>query len=159
MRDGQRRLQEHGRGRDLETAASTGLSSVVVNALAIDPTTPEHALRGHRCGRGRRRRQEHGRRRHLAVHGPAPAWPVPALAIDPTTPSTLYAGIHYGVFKSTDAGATWANVGLGGPLLRPYALAIDPNTPDTLYAGTGRRRVQEHGCGRHLERGQHRTER
>ena len=32
---------------------------------------------------------------------------IAALAIDPTTPSTLYAGTNGGVFKSTDAGATW----------------------------------------------------
>jgi len=36
------------------------------------------------------------------------------------------------VFKSTDAGGSWAATGLGGGVL---ALAIDPSTPMTLYAG------------------------
>ena len=37
-----------------------------------------------------------------------------------------------GVFKSTDAGATWARIGE----VITYALAIDPITPGALYAGT-----------------------
>ena len=68
-------------------------------------------------------------------HGP-PGGDVRALAIDPSTPSTLYAGTgRGGVFKSTDAGATWGAVGLPGEDVG--ALAIDPSTPSTLYAGTG----------------------
>ncbi len=56
-----------------------------------------------------------------------------ALAIDPVTPSTLYVATD-GLYKSTDAGATWnpANAGLPSNI----ALAIDPVTPSTLYAGT-----------------------
>ena len=65
-------------------------------------------------------------------HGP-PGGDVRALAIDPSTPSTLYAGTgRGGVFKSTDAGATWGAVGLPGEDVG--ALAIDPSTPSTLYA-------------------------
>ena len=58
------------------------------------------------------------------------------LAIDPGTPSTLYAGTYNGVFKSTDAGATWEalNTGWSGPPVS--ALAIDPAAPGRLYAGT-----------------------
>ena len=86
-------------------------------------------------------------------HGPH-GGNVHALAIDPITPSTLYAGTGGGVFKSTDAGATWsaANTGLTNAV---DALAIDPVTPSTLYAGRWddpRRRLQEHGRGRDLER-------
>jgi photosystem II stability/assembly factor-like uncharacterized protein len=61
-----------------------------------------------------------------------------ALVIDPQTPANLYAAFQYGgVFKSTDAGATWkaANSGLspGTPFSTAVALAIDPGSPSTVY--------------------------
>jgi photosystem II stability/assembly factor-like uncharacterized protein len=71
------------------------------------------------------------------------------LAIDPQTPTTLYVGAEPhglpgmeeggGVFKSTDAGASWsaASGGLDGWRSRLVtALAINPRNPSTLYAGT-----------------------
>jgi photosystem II stability/assembly factor-like uncharacterized protein len=64
---------------------------------------------------------------------------VMALAIDPATPGTLYAGTRSGgVFKSTDAGTSWAPMNAGLTNLDVRALAIDPKTPSTLYAGTER---------------------
>ncbi len=67
---------------------------------------------------------------------------VNVLAIDPVTPSTLYVGTFAGgVFKSTDAGASWRpmNAGLLGPFgfpaLRISEMVIDPVTPQTLYVG------------------------
>jgi photosystem II stability/assembly factor-like uncharacterized protein len=67
-------------------------------------------------------------------HGP-PGGDVHALAIDPLTPRTLYAAGSGGVFKSTDAGATWNAANAGLPNTNDiYALAIDPSTPRTLYA-------------------------
>lgn len=69
---------------------------------------------------------------------------VTSLAIDPSRPSTVYAGTGFGgVFKSTDAGATWAAFNIGLPVLSPYntfatihALAVDPISPTTVYLGT-----------------------
>lgn len=63
-----------------------------------------------------------------------------ALAIDPQTPTTLYAagsvstGFETVLFKSTDAGATWA--ALSSLSTFPRALAIDPQSPAIVYAGT-----------------------
>jgi hypothetical protein len=70
-------------------------------------------------------------------HGP-PGGDVSALAIDPITPRTIYAGTSgTGVFKSTDAGATWSAANTGLPSNTSVsALAIDPTMPRTLYAGT-----------------------
>jgi YVTN family beta-propeller protein len=76
-----------------------------------------------------------------------------ALAIHPITPRTLYVAAQYhddsncgGIFRSTDAGATWERVAVQPLPSTSYplgegrsvlALAIDPVTPSTLYAGTG----------------------
>jgi photosystem II stability/assembly factor-like uncharacterized protein len=63
-----------------------------------------------------------------------------SLAIDPQNSGELYAAFQRGgVFKSTDAGATWhaANSGLtpGTPpsVFSAVALAIDPGSPSTVY--------------------------
>src|SRR4029453_16321154 len=59
-----------------------------------------------------------------------------ALAINPLNPSTMYLASNSGVFKSTDAGDTWA-LGSGGTVRLARALAIDPGNPSTLYAASG----------------------
>src|SRR5262245_7657710 len=59
-------------------------------------------------------------------HGPL-GGDVGALAIDPTTPSIVYAGTRdAGVFKSTDAGATWGPANTSLTNTDVEALAIDP---------------------------------
>src|SRR5262249_37790285 len=73
------------------------------------------------------------------------------LVIDPQNPSTLYAGtsgesfdsctipcsgFNDGVFRSTDAGATWTAINSGLTMPHVASLAIDPQNPSTLYAGT-----------------------
>ena len=58
-----------------------------------------------------------------------------SLAVDPTNPGVLCAGtLGGGVFRSSDAGASWkpANVGLGPGTVT--ALAIDPQNTSTVYA-------------------------
>lgn len=55
---------------------------------------------------------------------------VNALVVDPSDPSRLYSGNSTGVFRSTDAGATWTLT----PLTRnTKTIALDGNT---VYAGT-----------------------
>ena len=57
-----------------------------------------------------------------------------SMAIAPQSPSTLYAGTWgVGVFKSTDAGASWKQVGLPGSIIQ--TLAIVPLSPNRIYAG------------------------
>jgi photosystem II stability/assembly factor-like uncharacterized protein len=65
------------------------------------------------------------------------------VAVDPQTPTTIYASSSQwacsgggpqdpGIYKSTDAGATW--VAISSRLTT--ALAVDPQTPTMVYAGT-----------------------
>ncbi len=60
-----------------------------------------------------------------------------SLAVDPIVSGTVYAGFSpSGIFKTTDAGATWSAVNsrlLSGTV---NSLAIDPSASLTLYAGT-----------------------
>ncbi len=58
--------------------------------------------------------------------------------IDPSNPDILYAGgVAGGVWKSTDAGASWIPTGDTLINLAVSSLAIDPNNTQVLYAGTG----------------------
>jgi len=66
------------------------------------------------------------------------AGPVRALAIDPQTPATMYVGgVTGGIWKSTDAGASWQSVNDTASSLAISALVIDPLDQNVIYAGTG----------------------
>ena len=62
-----------------------------------------------------------------------------ALLVHPTSPSIMYAaGVAGGVWKSINAGATWAQLtDLGLPNLAVTNLVMDPGNPNVIYAGTG----------------------
>jgi photosystem II stability/assembly factor-like uncharacterized protein len=69
--------------------------------------------------------------------------PVGGFAIDPHRPATLLVGLRfYGVYRSVDAGATWAWSGPGlGTDGEMQGLAADPGAPGTFYAATLARRA------------------
>ncbi|MFP3941055.1 MAG: WD40/YVTN/BNR-like repeat-containing protein [Thermoanaerobaculia bacterium] len=80
-----------------------------------------------------------------APAGSGARFPVLALAIDPVTPDVLHAafearpteGVPGGVFRSSDAGATWAPVHEGLPMpTTVHAIALDSTEPTTLLLGT-----------------------
>jgi photosystem II stability/assembly factor-like uncharacterized protein len=58
---------------------------------------------------------------------------VNALATVPNNGQLVYAGTNNGVFRSTDAGATWAATSL---TQQTRALVVDPANTGTMYAGT-----------------------
>jgi len=67
-----------------------------------------------------------------------------AIAPHPTNPSLVYlAAAQGGVWKTTDAGATWAPLTEGLPSIASGALTIDPLVPTTLWYGTG----EQNECG------------
>ena len=60
------------------------------------------------------------------------------LVINPQDPDIMYAGgVAGGVWKSTDAGASWTALDDSMLNLAVCSLAMDPANPDVLYAGTG----------------------
>ena len=61
-----------------------------------------------------------------------------ALLIDAREPSTMVAaGISGGVWKTTDAGASWRPIGDALANLDISSLAFDPQNHDVIFAGTG----------------------
>jgi photosystem II stability/assembly factor-like uncharacterized protein len=63
---------------------------------------------------------------------------VRALAIHPSDPLIVYIGAASGgLWKTTDGGDTWQDVGKDLKSLTFGAIAIDPNNPDVVYAGSG----------------------
>lgn len=56
----------------------------------------------------------------------------------PTSENVLYAGMASGgIFRTTDAGATWDPIFDDQATLTIGDIAIDPSDPDVIYAGTG----------------------
>lgn len=63
---------------------------------------------------------------------------VRALAIHPTDPNTVYIGpAAGGIWKTTDGGSTWQDVGGSLASLTYGAIDIDPNNTNIVYAGAG----------------------
>lgn len=61
-----------------------------------------------------------------------------AIVINPENPTIMYAaGVDGGVWKSTDAGASWSSTDDMMLNLAVCSLVMDPTDPDVLYAGTG----------------------
>ncbi len=61
-----------------------------------------------------------------------------SIVIDPVTPDTMYSGgVAGGIWKSTDAGASWDPADDLMLNLNVCALVIDPSNTSVLYAGTG----------------------
>jgi hypothetical protein len=59
------------------------------------------------------------------------------LAIDPVTPATIYATSPLeGVYRSTDAGASWGAYNAGLNPITSIPIAVDPATPTMVYTGT-----------------------
>ena len=55
------------------------------------------------------------------------------LVLDPTDPDRLFQQNHRGVFRSTDAGDTWARIDAGLPSTFGFPLVVHPREPGTLY--------------------------
>ncbi len=67
-----------------------------------------------------------------------PGLDVVSITIDPVASSILYAGTwnEGGLHKSTDAGATWNQIGTAVPNPHLNFIAIDPNSSAVVYLGT-----------------------
>src|SRR6516225_2184607 len=65
---------------------------------------------------------------------------ITAIAVDPSDASgniVLVGGAQGGIWRTTDAGVTWAAVGDQNASLAMGSIAFAPSSPTTVYAGTG----------------------
>ncbi len=87
-----------------------------------------------------------------------PSGSIGAIAVAPSNPNVVYVGsgeglqrpdlsVGDGIYKSTDAGATWTHLGLREGQQIPQ-IAVDPRDPDKLYVA-----VLGHPYGPNAERG------
>ncbi len=76
---------------------------------------------------------------------------VSALAVDPGNPNVLYVGgAQGGIWKSTDAGASWSPRTDDQCSLAIGSLVVDPINSNIIYAGTGEANLSAdsyYGCG------------
>ena len=110
-----------------------------------------------------------GGNRWEPVFDKEPVAAIGALAVAPSEPATVWAGTGEawmirdsdvtgnGIYKSTDAGRTWTNMGLpeSGRIGR---IVINPTNPDIVFAcvlGRSSGPQQEHGVYRTTDGGQH----
>lgn len=64
--------------------------------------------------------------------------PVNTVVVDPGSTSTLYAGTHLGVYRSTDGGGSWARFGAGMPLVNVEDLFVSADSTLVRAASFGR---------------------
>jgi photosystem II stability/assembly factor-like uncharacterized protein len=119
------------------TAASTGLSGVTVNSLAIGPGSPTDSATLYAGGEGVVFKHATPEGWTAAITSGLPGG-INALAVDASNPDTVYAAARGAVFRSTDGGINWVEVGTGLSLSLVNALVIDTTSPSRLYAGTFR---------------------
>ncbi|MEO6028180.1 MAG: hypothetical protein ABIR79_15055, partial [Candidatus Binatia bacterium] len=115
------------------TQINTGLTSLLVTAIVIDPTD-SNVLYAGTDGKGVFKSTNAGTS-WTASNTDLTDLDVYALAIAPTSPPTLYAGTKAtGVFRSVDGGASWIHATLGN-FPKVFGFAVDPSDPETVYAG------------------------
>jgi photosystem II stability/assembly factor-like uncharacterized protein len=118
------------------TQIKNGMTNTSILSLVIDPVTPTTLYVG--TYGGPIYKTVNGGTNWAPSGNPSISFAV-SLAIDPSNPSTIFAADSMsggGIFRSTDAGMTWQQVGFSQT--GPYGsfVVINPLTPTTIYAGT-----------------------
>ena len=118
------------------SAATSGFRTIPVLSMAIDPRSPSTLYTGTAQGAFK---SIDGGKSWAAINSGinVPYTLIVTLAIDPQNPNNLFAGTEGdncgGVFRSVNAGTSWANTGLVNCI---SAVMIDPQNPSTVYAAT-----------------------
>lgn len=130
------------------SSANNGLNPVAATsnpnilALAIAPGNPAILFAGVQNGvssaykttNGGASWQASGNGLRFEINGFNSLLTLTALAISPANPAVVYAGSSFGVWKSTDGGATWVPSNSG--LTSPSVSALAADAQGNVYAGT-----------------------
>jgi hypothetical protein len=112
---------------------------VAIRSLAIDPATPSIVYAAYGSGQagksGVLKSIDGGETWIAAQNGLPDTIFVNALAIDPSAPARIYAATDQGVYRSTDAAASWTPINAGLTNLHIWSLSID-RTGTLLRAAT-----------------------
>ena len=137
--------QKDGIGFDAEwTVQGPGNIGARINTIAVHPTDSDIIYVG--FARGGVWKTTNGGGTWQPIFDDQLFLAIGDIEIDKNDPNTVYVGtgdpnisglpfIGNGLYKSTDAGATWTNIGLGETRITSRILS-HPTNPDILYAGT-----------------------
>jgi photosystem II stability/assembly factor-like uncharacterized protein len=126
--------------------SGTGITSEIVQALVIDPTSPSTLYAATYDGGVFKSADGGGLWASLAT-SPQEV-DIQALTMDPTNSSTLYLATEgQGPYKTTDGGATWTQklnglIDPNDPFFVSFrnradeSITVDPQNPSTVYLGT-----------------------
>lgn len=143
--DARDRALEKGIGfADEWTVQGPGNLGARINTIAVHPTNADIIYIG--FARGGVWKTENGGTDWAPIFDDQLYLAIGDIEIDPSNPNTVYVGtgdpnisglpfIGGGVFKSTDAGATWTNIGLTDTRITSRIL-VDPTNPERIYVGT-----------------------
>lgn len=112
------------------------------NSLAVDPNNNQVMFAGSTTGG--LWKTTNGGQTWLPVFDNSPSLSIGCIVFEPGNSSTLYVGtgdpnvggypfIGTGIYKTTDGGQTWTNLGLGNTYIISD-IAIDPTNTNTIYA-------------------------
>ncbi|HEY3132795.1 MAG TPA: SBBP repeat-containing protein [Acidobacteriota bacterium] len=113
-------------------SVNSGLTNLTILAIAIDPTNAATIYAG--TAGGGVFKSSNGGNSWNAVNTGLTNLTVGSLAAARTTATTLYAGTTAGVFRSMDAGSTWAATNLTQTQVN--IVAVDPAVPPNVYVAT-----------------------
>jgi len=121
-----------------------GNAGARVNAVLVHPTDPTTIYLGY-SGGGIFKTTDNGNTWN-PIFDDQPYLAIGDMAFHPNDPETIFVGtgdpsitgypfIGNGIFKTTDGGTTWTNLGLSETFIISKII-IDPTNPDIIYAGT-----------------------
>jgi photosystem II stability/assembly factor-like uncharacterized protein len=115
-----------------------------IHSICIDPRDSQHVLVGVSCG-GVWRTRDGGKTWGLAGSGMRAEFMPPERQFEPnvqdphmvvqcrTNPDVMWVQHHNGIFKSTDAGASWSEITDVRPSTFGFAVAVHPSNGDTAW--------------------------
>lgn len=126
---------------DMEGAGNIGGR---INAVAISPFNSHHIIVG--SARGGVFRSTDNGDTWQSIFDAQPSLSISSIAFHPTNPNTIYIGtgdrnisaypgIGTGIYRSTDGGNTWQNIGLEQTYI-VSKIVINPQNPNQIFAAT-----------------------
>lgn len=115
-----------------------------IHSISVDPRGPGRLMVGLSCG-GAWRTRDGGATWDVAARGMRANFVPPEFEFDPDTqdphrlarcgshPDVLWTQHHCGIFKTTDDGDLWTEIGEAGPSTFGFATVVHPTDPDTAW--------------------------